>query len=127
MRKNFGRYLLLQLPGSLLLLFLLLFLNRFMGLSIQLCLLIALCWVAKDLLLYPLVWRSYCGGISPIEKMIGQEGVVVEDLNPVGRVRVGGELWQAEAPGKMDIRAGNAIIVKNVCGLKLEVVQKLND
>src|SRR5690606_23747297 len=58
-------------------------------------------WVAKDALLYPLVWRAYehrdaDTSAYPPE---GVEGVVVRRLDPEGAVRIGGERWKAVPAG----------------------------
>ena len=54
-------------------------------------------WAAKDLALFPMVWRSYVSGDNdPVRQLIGLEAIVVDNLDPVGYVRVRGELWRAE-------------------------------
>jgi membrane protein implicated in regulation of membrane protease activity len=54
-------------------------------------------WVAKDALLYPLVWRSY-DTAYPVtaHSMEGAHGVATERIDSTGYVRVRGELWRAE-------------------------------
>ncbi|MBN2404191.1 MAG: hypothetical protein JXE06_01270 [Coriobacteriia bacterium] len=55
-------------------------------------------WAAKDIALFPMVWRSYVSGDNdPLRQLIGLEAIVVDGLDPVGYVRVRGELWRAEA------------------------------
>ena len=53
------------------------------------------------------------------EAMIGQAGEVVSDLNPEGLVRVGGELWVADAPEP--IAKGTRVQVAEVSGAKIRV------
>lgn len=53
------------------------------------------------------------------EAMIGSVGQAVNDLNPEGLVRVGGELWVAEAPEP--ISEGSRVQVLEVRGAKLRV------
>lgn len=53
------------------------------------------------------------------EAMIGGVGEAVSDLNPEGLVRVGGELWVAEAPEP--IRQGARVRVMEVSGAKVKV------
>ena len=53
------------------------------------------------------------------EGMLGETGIVKENLNPHGRVLVHGELWDAECEGK--IMEGEHVIVESVEGLKVRV------
>jgi membrane protein implicated in regulation of membrane protease activity len=61
--------------------------------------------------------------INPPESIIGSTGVVERSLNPIGYVRVCGELWQAFGrDGNME--KGEEVIVASIEGLKLTVVRK---
>jgi len=53
------------------------------------------------------------------EAMVGQVGEAVSDLNPGGLVRVGGELWVAEAPEP--ISQGARVQIAEVSGAKIRV------
>ena len=53
------------------------------------------------------------------EGMLGETGIVKENLNPHGRVLVHGELWDAECEG--EIMEGEHVIVESVEGLKVRV------
>lgn len=53
------------------------------------------------------------------EAIVGGMGEAVSDLNPEGLVRVGGELWVAEAPEP--IRQGARVRVMEVSGAKVKV------
>ena len=55
-----------------------------------------------------------------VEALTGMKGVVVEDLNPEGFVRLGGELWRARAL-KPPVRKGQEVEVVRVDGLMLVV------
>jgi len=57
--------------------------------------------------------------ISGVEGLIGAEGVVKAELNPVGSVLIHGEVWNAEGNGT--IASGEKVIVSAVEGLKLKV------
>ncbi len=57
--------------------------------------------------------------VSGVEGLIGAEGVVKEELNPVGSVFIHGEVWNAEGDGK--ISTGKKVVVSAVEGLKLKV------
>jgi membrane-bound serine protease (ClpP class) len=56
------------------------------------------------------------------EGMLGETGIVKENLNPHGRVLVHGELWDAECEG--EIMEGEHVIVESVEGLKVRVKKK---
>lgn len=58
-RRTLVRYFLLQFPGIVLVGAVLLLVRRFLGLSLEWVAVLWGLWVAKDLLLYPLVWRAY--------------------------------------------------------------------
>ena len=61
--------------------------------------------------------------VTGTEGMIGITGIAVETLNPNGRVRIRGELWDAESiDGR--IGKGEKIVVEEVNGLNL-LVKKL--
>ena len=53
--------------------------------------------------------------------IIGQKGVVVEELHPKGMVKIGGELWGAESSENID--TGEEIIVTGYTGIKLMVAR----
>lgn len=53
------------------------------------------------------------------EAMVGGMGEALSDLNPGGLVRVGGELWMAEAPEP--IPRGARVRVTEVTGAKVKV------
>ena len=58
------------------------------------------------------------------EGMIGLTGRVIEELNPEGRIKIGGETWKAKAL-KNTITRGEEVIVVDMEGLKL-LVRKIN-
>jgi membrane-bound serine protease (ClpP class) len=53
------------------------------------------------------------------EGMVGAKGVAITDLNPAGRIKVMGEIWQAEA--ESHIRKGESLKIMAVEGLILKV------
>ncbi len=80
-----------------------------------------LAYIAKDFLLYPLLRRSYEEDRrTGAEPLIGRTGIAVEELNPVGYVRVRGELWRAEAAGGA-VPAGAPVTVVSTDGMTLVV------
>jgi membrane-bound serine protease (ClpP class) len=54
-----------------------------------------------------------------VENLVGSLGEVIEPLQPVGQVRVLGELWQARASAELD--RGSSVRVVAVDGLTLVV------
>ena len=90
--RTFLKYLVLQIPGWLLLLAIVLFLRLRVGLSV---LLVGL-WITKDLLLYRFLRRAYENDPRKgAERLVGVRGVVARPLAPEGYIRVHGELWRA--------------------------------
>jgi membrane-bound serine protease (ClpP class) len=54
-----------------------------------------------------------------VETMVGALGHALSPLDPVGQVKVDGEIWEAHAAGS--VRAGDPVRVTGVEGLTLEV------
>ena len=88
-------------------------------LFITLCIL----WVAKDFVLFPLVWHAYDWDHKKAQNpMVGMQGVVHERLGPKGFVEVRGERWQAElGDAQGPLEKGEAIRVVGMSGLVLLV------
>lgn len=61
--------------------------------------------------------------LTGTEGMIGKPGITTEELNPIGMVKIKGELWTAESIDGL-IGGGEKIVVKEVNGLEL-LVKKL--
>ncbi len=118
-----GKYWALQLPGTALLILILYLLRDRLEIPTWLLWSIVAGWVVKDILLYPLLWRSYDPGYPmTAHAMEGAHGVVVERLDPSGYVRVRGELWRAElADGSRPVKEGERIRVEAMKGLTLLV------
>jgi len=117
------KYWLLQLPGTALLIVVLLFLRDWFGLSGWWVWGIVVIWVAKDAALYPLLRHAY--EVNPSQEahaVIGEVGVAHERLAPRGYVRVRGELWHAELlPDTDPIEAGQRVQIMDARGLTLLV------
>jgi membrane-bound serine protease (ClpP class) len=62
--------------------------------------------------------------VTGIEGMTGSIGETLETLDPVGRVRVHGESWNAESLSG-SINKGEKVLVKEIKNLKL-YVESLN-
>lgn len=85
--------------------------------------------VAKDAVLFPKVWKSYAGiGADVLRELIGQRAVATSNLNPVGFVKVGGEIWRAELEDKLSWASkGEFLRVVGTRGMTLLVEREANN
>lgn len=117
------KYTLLQLPELAIVVFLLMLLGQWIEIPLWIFWGIIGVWVAKDVVLYPFVWRAYDWG-RQIENnpMMGLTGTSKERLDPSGYVAVRGELWKAEVItyGHI-IEKGQNVRIKGIRGLTLLV------
>jgi membrane-bound ClpP family serine protease len=81
-------------------------------------------WIAKDVAMFPLVWRAYDPEhTATSEALIGAVGVARERLQPTGYIVVHGVWWRAEVTGgEATIEPGNPVRVVKRYGLTLLVV-----
>lgn len=91
------RYTLMQIPGTVLLIVALYLIRRWVELPAWLLWGIVGLWIAKDIILYPRVWRAYDSSraASRVYSMEGDIGIAQEPLSPRGYIRIRGELWNA--------------------------------
>ena len=115
----------LEIPGWLLAGLAALALHEWLGVSAGLTGTLLAIWVLKDLLLYPWLKDALAGSTrSEADKLAGAAGVVEKPLDPIGVVRLGAELWRAEAsPRETPIPVGRRVQVKAVRGLTLVVAE----
>lgn len=117
------RYVLFQLPLALLVVLVLWGLHTWTEAPAWVLWAIGGAWVAKDLILFPFVWRSYTDeqegySYSPV----GREATVVERLEPGGRVKLEGAIWRAELEdGTAPVDPGAAVRITGMEGLTLRV------
>ncbi len=89
-------YVLLQVPGAILLLALLVGLHHWEFVSLPVAAAILLAWVVKDAVMYRFVGSSYGPGpLHGTDALLGEVGTVAQDLCPKGSVRLGAEHWSA--------------------------------
>ena len=122
-RRVVIKYILLQLPGVMLAALLIIAAWRWFDFSVWFVYLVIVVFVAKDVVLFPFVWRAYDQG-SPdgMESMIDFNGIAEERMAPEGYVRVRGELWHARVTGsKGVIEKGMRVRVVSGSGLTLAV------
>ena len=123
-RPIYLRYILLNIPGLVAVILILIIIRHWVDLPAWLFWSIIGFWIIKDVVLFPVVWRAYDWerpGRS--RSMIGERGVARDRLAPSGYVRVRGELWRAEKIGEgPPIEEGQPVRVKKIDGLTLFVV-----
>jgi membrane-bound serine protease (ClpP class) len=122
-RKALIKYILLQIPDLILLIIVLIIFNKVINISTRLMLIIIAIWIAKDIALFPKVWKAFdSNNPSPMEQFIGMHGIVMDNLNPAGYVEVKGELWKAEIRDpRFPLKKGDKIKVSDVRGMTLIV------
>jgi membrane protein implicated in regulation of membrane protease activity len=123
------RYALLQLPSQALVVLALVVVRRWLDLPPWFFWTCIACWLLKDVILFPLVWRAYdWDRAARTDTMAGLRGMAVEQIAPAGYVRVRGELWRAEAVGdRLPIQAGQAVTVRGSRGLTLLVAAERDE
>jgi membrane-bound ClpP family serine protease len=122
------KYALIQLPAIAALVLILVLVKEWMVLPAWFTWGLVGLWVAKDLILYPFVWRAYEWGPEKGKaSMIGLCGVAKDRLNPSGYVFVRGELWKARVIDSGVIEMGENVVVKGSNGLTLLVKQNTED
>jgi membrane protein implicated in regulation of membrane protease activity len=123
-RRVVLRYAALQVPGNLVVLTLVLAAWEWLDIPGWMTWAVPLGWVAKDALMFPLVWRAYepddrsgPGGLN------GSIVLVQEELSPAGWVRRGPELWRAELVDGAGaaVPPGTEVRIVRVEGLVLRV------
>lgn len=114
------KYLLLQIPSTILLILIVIIVNKTVRLPLWLSWGIIIASILKDIVLFPFVWRSYDSGST--HAITGSHGIVAEPLSPEGYVRIHDQLWQAKlTKGYGFLEKGKAVLVKDVRGIKLIV------
>jgi membrane protein implicated in regulation of membrane protease activity len=121
------KYTLLQIPSLILVIAILMVLKKWLAIPALVVWGIVTLWLAKDIILFPLTWRAYDSvRQDDPHPMVGRRGIVQEPLAPSGYIRVGGELWMAEAIGDQRlIEKGERVCVRGVNGLKLFVDREI--
>ncbi len=121
--KTISKYVLLQIPGWVILGVVLFFLWKWDWISIEIAWGIFALGFLKDLILYPYLRKAYePGGKSGSARLIGVRGIARDPLQPSGYVQINGELWQAVTEGD-PIPSGTQVQVLSVRGLKLRVTR----
>ena len=117
------RYILLNIPECVALILILIVIQYWVVIPVWLLWSIIGFWIAKDIALFPFIWRAYdWDQHSRPRPMIGERGIAKERLAPSGYIQIRGELWRAERRGEgPPIEAGQAVRVQKMEGLTLFV------
>lgn len=121
--KTAVKYTLLQLPGAVSFLLVILLLRQWVDMPPYLTWGLIGVWVGKDIALFPFLWRSYDS--TPHNDrfdMVNRKGYALSRLEPQGSVRIQGERWRAViGEGEPPIEKGEPVCVEAVHGLRLTV------
>src|SRR3990170_3910700 len=121
-RRGFGSYALLQLPGLLLAGAILAMAHRWAGLPVAWAVGLFLLYVAKEVVVAVALRDVLTAPPMGPAPAIGARGVAQDRLAPRGCVRIGAELWTAEAwAADRAIPAGSDVVVRGRRGLVLVV------
>ena len=124
------RYGLLTIPGTVVLILVLIVVRNWVEIPFWLQVTFIFLWIAKEIILFPFVWRAYDHTRSEVSRsMIGERGLTRQKLAPAGYIQVQGELWKAEKmPGEPPIEKDKWVRVIDIEGLKLFVIpEKVDD
>ncbi|MFQ5803158.1 MAG: NfeD family protein [Candidatus Methylomirabilales bacterium] len=115
------KYLLIQIPGWILVGLVLSLIRGWVDLPLWAAIGLFLLWVIKDLVMFPFVRPAFeAGAKTGVDRLIGVQGIAEQRLAPSGYIRVGGELWRAEALETDEpIPQGSRVRVQGVRGLTL--------
>jgi len=118
------RYLLLMIPGAVILILFLIILEHWVAMPAWLFWTVIFLWLAKEVVIFPFVWHAHDPQRPGISRtMIGALGIVKERLDPAGYIQVAGELWKAERiETTQPIEKGELVRVVKMKGLRLFVI-----
>jgi len=128
-RKTLQKYLVLQIPGAVMVGFLLVGLSYADLLSRVTAVALFVGWCAKDALMYRFVRSAYePGPLHGTAALVGQRGVVIHELAPTGLVRLSSEQWSARAAEESaTLSEGTPVRVVSVDGYVVTVVREGDD
>ena len=121
---TFTRYTLIQIPGWLICAIVLSATHIWLEVPVWAAVGLAAVWVGKDFVLYPFLKHAYeADSKTGAQRLIGSLGEVQQTPDPLGYIRVNGELWRAEViSGGSPLPPGTRVLVQAVCGLTLHVI-----
>ncbi len=127
--RTLFKYFVIQLPAIAVVFLLIFLLRQWIDIPSWLAWTLVILWVAKDIVLYPFVWRAYeWGSDKDINPMNGLRGTVRDRLDPSGFIFIRGELWKARViEGDDIIEKGESVRVKETNGLTLLVEKETEE
>ena len=121
--KAVVRYILYNLPILVLVVIGLILLRHWFDLADWMFWAVIAGWVVKDLVLFPFVRKAYDDSEGYSYSPVGQVAVVLKTLDPVGSVRLRGEIWQATTEGEGEaLPEGCSVKVTGQEGMTLRVI-----
>jgi membrane-bound ClpP family serine protease len=117
-----SKYILLQIPGLVIVSVVLFALWEWLGLRVELAVGLFALWLAKDIVLYPLTRSAYeTGSATGADQLVGEQAVARGELAPRGFVLVRGELWRAEVRGH-GVKVAPGSTVRIVAARRLSLI-----
>ena len=122
--KVITRYIILQSPLTVALFILLMLSQNTRAISSKVIFVILVVSIAKDILLYPFVWKTYDPGHQKKQNpMIGLTGTAQEGFEQEGYIMVRGELWRAQVVRRnLTIEKDEKVLVCGADGLTLLII-----
>jgi len=123
-RSVYFRYTLQGLPGVVAFIVILVVVEHWLELPGWLFWVLVSCWIAKEVAMFPFVWRAYePNEASLADTLIGERGIVKKRLAPSGYVQVRGELWRAEClDNRAPLEIERLVRIEKMEGLTLYVM-----
>jgi membrane protein implicated in regulation of membrane protease activity len=117
------KYALLQIPGAVLFLLVLVLLQSWLHYSGWIVWGLLALWLVKDAALFPFVRNAFLPHLEEESNpLVGCRGIARESLDPGGYILIRGELWRAKVPaGAAPVQKGESVRVRRVQGLTLLV------
>ena len=121
---TFIRYTLIQIPGWLICAIVLSATHISLAMPVWAAAGLVAVWVGKDFALYPFLKHAYEADTKTgAQRLIGSVGEVQQLPDPLGYIRVNGELWRTEGiSGGSPLQPGTRVLVVAVRGLTLQVI-----
>jgi membrane-bound serine protease (ClpP class) len=125
--RPLAKYVLLQIPGWVIVSFVLFALWEWLNLRVELAAGLFALWLAKDILLYRFLRAAYeSNAATGAERLVGERALARGDLAPRGYVLVRGELWRAEVSGT-DAKIAAGSPVRIVAAQRLTLIVEADD
>jgi len=118
--KVLFRYILIQLPGLLFLIFILLLIHRWVKFPVWIIWMVGFISTVIDVVLFFFTWSAY--DWESKDTLIGETGEAINLIDRKGYIRIHGEQWKAERIDKgPPIEKGEKVIVQGREGLTLHI------